>query len=150
MMPRCAQCGAPLDDGRTCEDRFAVLLALDHSREEPWGSRHGLAFATFALQHPASYDVATLDRAWVALYRVYVLGDDARRLFQGLAGRRVDTTSWDAPPRPPVPARLPSVTIVELGDFDADRYAADVDAWARATVAAWGGDAIARRGLSRT
>jgi hypothetical protein len=149
-MPACPQCGAPLDDGRTCEDRFAALLALDHSREEPWGSRHGLAFATFALQHPASYDAATLDRAWVALYRVYVRGDDAPRLFHAMAGRRIDTTAWDAPPRPRVRSRMLSVTIVDLRGFDADRYAADVDAWARATVAAWGGDAIARRGLSRT
>jgi hypothetical protein len=50
----CEQCGAFLGEPAvTCEERFANLLALDHSRQEPWGSRHGLAFSAYTLQHPA-------------------------------------------------------------------------------------------------
>ena len=54
MGNRCPQCGGALaspDD--SCASRFDTLLALDHSRQEPWGSRHASAFATFALQHRA-------------------------------------------------------------------------------------------------
>src|SRR5712664_2891954 len=47
----CPQCGAVYPPPPTsCADQFAVLLALDHSRREPWGSRHGLAFAAYSLQ----------------------------------------------------------------------------------------------------
>ena len=54
----------------TAPTRFELLLALDHSRAEPWGSRHGQAFAAFALQHPVRH-AASLDVAWELLYRVY-------------------------------------------------------------------------------
>jgi hypothetical protein len=57
-----------------------VLLALDHSRREPWGSRHGQAFAAFALQHPRMH-VTSLDTAWAALYRIFIHGEDAAHVF---------------------------------------------------------------------
>ncbi len=67
---RCPECGAAYQAaGDSCGARFDALLALDHARREPWGSRHGLAFAAFALQHPAAH-AASLDRAWAALHRV--------------------------------------------------------------------------------
>src|ERR1051326_7998235 len=54
-MVRCVECGAEYEsDEDSCVARFDRLLALDHSRQEPWGSRHGQAFAAFALQHPAT------------------------------------------------------------------------------------------------
>ena len=53
---RCDECGARYTEpGDSCQARFDQLLALDHSRQEPWGSRHGLAFAAFALQHPRRF-----------------------------------------------------------------------------------------------
>jgi hypothetical protein len=124
-----------------CAERFAILLALDHSRQEPWGSRHGLAFAAYTLQHPASQSREALERCWLMLCRVYVAGDDRMDVARGLrafGGR--SPTHWSAPPFPK-PEALPShfeTTIADLGTFGADEYAARLDAWCRAALAGWG------------
>ena len=65
-MGSCEDCGASYAAPDVdCSMRFDELLALDHSRREPWGSRHGLAFCAFALQHPRTYDRDVLQRAWL-------------------------------------------------------------------------------------
>ena len=64
MSATCNECGARYGNSTdSCVVRFDQLLALDHSRREPWGSRHGLAFAVFALQHPQRYPAGTRVRA---------------------------------------------------------------------------------------
>src|SRR5947208_2161966 len=132
-MSRCAECGAEyVDKGDSCSARFDVLLALDHSRREPWGSRHGQAFAAFALQHSATH-AASLDRAWAALHRIYVVGESPARVFAALVARRSTTPpEWRTPPRPARPVAAPAITIAALGDFAADDYADRLDAWCRA------------------
>jgi hypothetical protein len=138
----CAQCGAIHDrPDESCADRFDALLALDHSRREPWGSRHGLAFAAYALQHPDDQTIESLDRCWVMLCRVYVAGDDRMDVARGLRmlGSR-SAADWSVPPRPHA-SRAPNpftTTIADLGDFDAADYPARLDAWCRATLAGWG------------
>lgn len=120
--------------------RFEQLLALDHSRREPWGSRHGQAFAAFALQHPLRY-AASLDRAWQALARIYLLGETPAHVFASLReGDGAMTGSSIVPPRPTTPVRTPAVTIGDLGDFAAEEYPTALDAWCRATLHAWGVD----------
>ena len=132
----CVQCGAEYEnENDSCSARFDRLLALDHSRQEPWGSRHGQAFAAFALQHPATYP-SSLDHAWQALYRIYVSGDQPAYVFAALRERRPFET--DSPRRPTQRAGMPSVTIAYLADFDADTYPERLDAWCRASLAAWG------------
>ena len=85
----CAQCRAhytsPAD---SCESRFDSLLALDHSRQEPWGSRHGSAFAAFVLQHPAGRSREMLERCWTLLYRIWIAGEDSRAVAHAL--RRIE------------------------------------------------------------
>ena len=49
--PRCEDCGAVVT-GMTCGELFDRLLALDHSRRQPWGPLHGQAVACYFLQHP--------------------------------------------------------------------------------------------------
>jgi hypothetical protein len=135
----CPECGARYaGEGDGCMVRFELLLALDHSRLEPWGSRHGQAFAVFALQHPSAYP-ASLDAAWDSLYRIYVAGEAAGHVFRA-AVQRAGRLPLDGavPPRPARCAGQPSITIADLGDFAADSYAADLDAWCRATLTAWG------------
>jgi hypothetical protein len=118
------------------------LLALDHSRREPWGSRHGLAFAVYALQHPLRFTEETLDQTWRILHRVYVAGDEPARVLGALAGRAPSVSAnWDVPPRPPNPAGHPTITIADLGQFEPAEYAALLDAWCRATVAWWSANA---------
>lgn len=135
----CSECGARYSStAESCAARFEALLALDHSRSEPWGSRHGQAFAAFALQHPLRFP-DSLDLAWTALYRIYCLSDAPERVFAALrATRRRAPDDAAVPPRPQQPIALPTVTIANLGGFAAEPYPAQLDAWCRATLRAWG------------
>jgi hypothetical protein len=131
---QCPDCGARyFADDDSCADRFNSLLALDHSRREPWGSRHGQAFAAFALQHPSRFSTS-LDRAWTALYRIYCLNERPTDVFPSI---RAAKQNAGVPPRPPRTA-APSVTIADLGDFAAATYAARLDAWCIATLRVYG------------
>lgn len=62
-MGACEECGAATGEA-TCAELFDRLLALDHSRQQPWGSLHGEAVACYFAQHPnaprAPYDIAPL------------------------------------------------------------------------------------------
>lgn len=140
-MNQCPECGASYAAvADSCSARFEQLLALDHSRQEPWGSRHGQAFAVFALQHPIRFS-ASLDRAWQALYRIYVRGEAAPHVFASMrADSHANTAEVAVPTRPLKAVTLPSVTIADLGDFAADDYASALDGWCRATLHAWGID----------
>lgn len=138
----CPQCGAEYDTtGDSCAQRFAALLALDHSRQEPWGSRHGSAFSAYTLQHPAGQSRASLDRCWTLLYRIWIAGDDpqfvARTLRNARSGRPL---TWTVPPLPAdaTSPRRPRVTIADLGTFEADRFPDQLELWCRATLEALG------------
>jgi hypothetical protein len=136
---RCPECGATYsEEGDSCAARFDQLLALDHSRREPWGSRHGQAFAAFALQHPETHKTS-LDRVWAALWRIYVAGEPPARVFGALVAHRgkVPLADKKVPTRPATRATMPSVTIRDLTDFAAETYPARLDAWCRATLASW-------------
>jgi hypothetical protein len=135
----CPECGARYsapDD--SCEARFERLLALDHSRREPWGSRHGQAFAVFALQHPRRFS-ASLDAAWAALYRIYCLDQPPSGVFEALRARGGHSANDPAvPPRPRPSEMRPTITIADLGDFLEREYPSQLDAWCQATLRAWG------------
>ena len=138
----CAQCGGTYQqDDDSCVERFSALLALDHSRQEPWGSRHGSAFAAYTLQHPAGVSRESLERCWVMLYRIHVAGDDpayvVRTLREAYDGSR---PTWHVPPMPDEAGTLRHyrVTIADLGDFGAESYPARLDDWCRATLEALG------------
>jgi len=114
------------------------LLALDHSRREPWGSRHGQAFAAFALQHPVQHR-ASVDSAWAALYRIYCLAQPPERVFGALRAAQGRVVSDpEVPARAAAMATRPAITIADLGDFSADDYAMRLDQWCRAALRAWG------------
>ena len=144
-MHHCAQCGAKYErDYDSCAERFSALLALDHSRQEPWGSRHGSAFAAYTLQHPEGAKREALERSWTMLYRIYVAGDDpqyvARTLRQSNDGTH---PSWHVPPLPAEAgkSRQHRITIADLGDFDAGSYATQLEDWCRATLESLGQEA---------
>ena len=143
MSMACVQCGAVFADAsQNCEEQFDKLLALDHSRVQPWGSRHGLAFSTFALQHPAGRTVPQLAACWVMLYRVWMKGDNRAKLAAAMRARQdMPPEEWGVPSLPAVPpAGTPyAVTIADLGEFDADTYVAKLEEWGRATLAVWAG-----------
>ena len=120
----CAQCGAAYQrDDDSCAERFAALLALDHSRQEPWGSRHGSAFAVYTLQHPEGVSREALERCWVMLVPDHVAGDDAAYVARTL--RQAKTAAvrpgMSRHCRPTAgTSRRSRVTIADLGDFDAE------------------------------
>ena len=138
LMLTCMECGAVYEaECDDCARRFDSLLALDHSRTEPWGSRHGLAFSVFALQHPSRFPPDVAERAWILLYSVYVQGNDYQRVTAALRRMGRQNPNWGVPPLSGHrPASFP-VTIADLGSFPADRYPEDLDRWCKATVAAW-------------
>ena len=134
----CEQCGAALNAGVSCRERFDILLALDHSRTEPWGSRHGLAFAVFTLQHALDVPPEMIDRCLEMLRRVYVNGEERQHVVASL--RRDHGAPGAASSPRDGGSFTPNVfafTIDDMGDFSADTYAADLDAWCRATIEAW-------------
>ncbi len=129
----CEECGARYTKrADSCATRFDRLLALDHSRQEPWGSRHGLAFAVFALQHPARYPEGTRARSYELLARVIDGGQPLNTVLREFRTRDARAEASD----PPLHAhgRPFPVTIADLGEFDANAYIENLEHWCRATV----------------
>jgi hypothetical protein len=144
-MTVCPDCGARYDDANDfCRARFDALLALDHSRREPWGSRHGLAFAAFALQHPSAF-AASLDRSWSALHAIFVVGHAQDYVFRTLvANKGAVPREWNTPARPSSPQAVPSCTIADLDDFAAATYPERIEHMCRAALVMWGLRQLAR------
>ena len=139
MTPRaCPQCGAQYSSADdSCQLRFSRLLALDHSRQEPWGSRHGSAFAVYTLQHPAGQERTVLERCWLLLFRIWIAGDDPAAVASAL--RRVTAGGPLFLTAPPLPVdagqpRVFPVTIADLDDFERNAYPQQLDRWCRATL----------------
>lgn len=135
----CDECGfESLPNGDRCTERWHLLLALDHSHERPWGPLHGLAFATWTLQHPRSADPRSVERAWGVMDALFVRQIPPPTLFQSMRDARGNLLpGWNAPALPATAPKHFSMTIAALGDFDAAQYEANVWAWARATFDAW-------------
>ena len=135
---RCPECGAIVEPGAdTCTTRWHMLLALDHSHRAPWGPMHGLAFATFMLQHPRSAPSALLDRCWGVLYRLLELHHSPEQVFQDMRALPKNAVVPGAPPRPSsVPSHF-GMTIQDLGTFEAESYERLLYEWARATLLGW-------------
>jgi hypothetical protein len=131
----CPDCGAGYqrpDD--SCRQRFDVLLALDHSRREPWGSRHAIAFAVYALQHPSQYPEATRVSSAELLTRVFERNEPLKQVVADFRARaRSRRTALSPATVPEVCGPFP-VTIAALGEFEAERYATDLERWARSTL----------------
>ncbi|MDA8369687.1 MAG: DUF5946 family protein [Nocardiopsaceae bacterium] len=141
-MATCPECGAV--SAAPCGELFHRLLALDHSRREPWGSLHGIAVACYRLQHPASLD----SRAFpLELLRTYVAdGTEAAHRLTAHA-RRANSHLVRSRGRATTDGRVDTpdgftVTIAEVavdGGFPADGHPKRVRKWAEATLAAWQG-----------
>jgi len=125
---------------------FERLLALDHSRQEPWGPLHGVVVACHRLQQ-ATAPLPVDDQLFVQL-RVFLDGGlpaVSRYWAQARArnSHRAGGAPFAAPTGPLLdgpPARF-AVTIRDVavdGTFPADGYPDRVRDWAVATLEAWG------------
>ncbi|HEX6316464.1 MAG TPA: DUF5946 family protein [Gemmatimonadaceae bacterium] len=139
MTPACSQCGAAYaSPEESCARRFEALIALDHSRQDPWGSRHGSAFAVYTLQHAKGQSRQSLERCWALLYRVWILGEPESLVTQSFRSPTARIESSRIPPFPEVTLRRFRVTIADLGGFSPEDYAQRLEAWCRATLEAFG------------
>lgn len=142
-MDTCPECGAASET--PCEELFRRLLALDHSRREPWGPLHGVAVACHRLQHPSSLADGTHEFP-LELLRAHVEGgvaasreltERARRANSHRVRRR--EPAHRASGRTRSPAEF-TVTIAEVavdGTFPAEGHPERVRTWAEATLHAW-------------
>jgi hypothetical protein len=131
------QCGGAPDGGETCADRFAQLLALDHSRQQPWSSQHGVAFSVYMLQHRGGHLHAAVYHSCSFVQRVYTNGEEPTEVARQIREANGNTPAHgdDAPLRgADDPPRRYAVT---LGAFEADAYADALHAWCHTTIAAW-------------
>lgn len=120
-----------------CLTRWHTLLALDHSHRAPWGPLHGLAFATYMLQHPRSTPPDVLDRCWAVLYRLLELHHTPEHVFHDMRALPKNAAVPGAPPRPAEAPSHFSMTIQDLGSFEEESYEALLYEWSRATLAGW-------------
>ncbi len=51
MTERCPQCGAELQPGESCRDRFELLLSFEYEKPTSYGAAHHLMVACYMLQH---------------------------------------------------------------------------------------------------
>lgn len=142
---RCPECSGTWALG-TCSDLFLRLLALDHSRRQPWGAYHGVSVATYLLQHPSLSAPALLPGQW-SLLNVFV--DDGIAAVQAFAAARVarnrgrSPQPGEPPPvgvdfdRPPVAFPVTISDVSADGSFPAAGFEGRAASWARATVAGW-------------
>ena len=137
VLTTCDECGAAFPAGESCRGRFDELLALDHSRTEPWGSRHGLAFAAFTLQHSRAASHEMVERCLDMLRRVYVAGEDRMKVYTTMRDSHVRALASSPCQMPPLAPMSFSFTIADMGDFGAESYADNLDEWCRATLDAW-------------
>ncbi len=139
MTERC-ECGAA--DPVRCRERFDRLLALDHSREAPWGPLHGVAVACYRLGHPGALrrgEPAALLGMLDAFLTGGAAGADrfARHRRRAVAHRGGPAPSDDAPVAAPTAFGVSIDDVAAGGDFPADGHTERVRAWAEATAAAW-------------
>ncbi|GAB3723883.1 DUF5946 family protein [Nocardiopsis oceani] len=141
-MDTCSECGA--HSATPCAELFHRLLALDHSRQEPWGPLHGAAVACYLLQHPSLLPqgghVVPLE-----LLRTHVEDGAAaaRRLTE--RSRRANShrvrgrerSAPDSLPEAPAGFTFTIAGASEDGGFPAEGHPERVRAWAESTLAAW-------------
>ncbi|GAA1682962.1 DUF5946 family protein [Fodinicola feengrottensis] len=128
----------------TDEELFHALLALDHSRQPPWGPLHGAVVAAYVLQHETATRIPRDDQRLETL-RAFVggrLGEFTAGLVRRNSHRRPPSAKRTASAELVGPPRGFTVTIADVavdGTFPADGYEDRLRAWATDVLSAWSG-----------
>ncbi|HEY3992111.1 MAG TPA: DUF5946 family protein [Ktedonobacteraceae bacterium] len=138
MSERCAECGAVLAGGSTCQTIFEELLSLEYTNPA-YGQVHFLTVACFMIQHGRYSDEAL---RWIqSSLRAYLDEQLSVQLLRQHAAKGMNdavrtwkvTRQADASPLPQISW---SVTIVDVArDMqNAEKYCEHVKQWAHATL----------------
>ena len=138
MSDRCAECGAVLSDGSTCQTIFDEFLSLEYTNPA-YGQVHFLTVACFMIQHGRYSDAAL---AWIQSMLRAALDEQltAQQLRQRAAqGMDAATRTWkvtrqsDARPLPHV-AWTTTIADVAQHIQDPEQYCEQVRQWAQTTL----------------
>lgn len=154
---QCAECGASLPDGGSCEDYFHELLALESNVPGAVGAvPHFFAVASYNLQHPLGFTPAALSGLLRTLADVLQgktrIDDARRRASAGAEGatrvrRRADAVLSDDEKALLLntwPRQWP-MTVLDVCRVRPEDYAECVRAWATAVATTLGDDKEAAR-----
>ena len=138
MSERCAQCGAVLPEGSTCQTIFDELLSLEYTNPA-YGQVHFLTVACFMIQHGRYSDEGLV---WIqSTLRAYLEQQLTSRQLRQLAAKGMDGAArrWKVarqPDAPPLPKVAWSMTIADVAQYrrDPEYYCEHVKQWAQATL----------------
>ncbi|MGI5836593.1 MAG: DUF5946 family protein [Chloroflexota bacterium] len=135
----CPECGAPWDNGRTCQDCFHQMLAWEWEDTRNQAVHH-LMVLSYHLQHPSLYSPESLADARRLLFEFLERGVsseeirkrrqtelDSRNRKWKIKGTAAIHGSYD----PPVRWTITAVDVIAGG---IDRYCDSVRAWARSIL----------------
>jgi hypothetical protein len=137
MPEHCAECGAVLFEGSTCQTIFDEFLSLEYTNSA-YGQVHFFTVACFMIQHGRYSDEAL---RWMQPMLRASLDEQltAQQLRKRAANGINDTPrTWKVTRRadaPPLPKVAWSVTITDVAQSmqDPEKYCAHVKQWAHAT-----------------
>jgi hypothetical protein len=138
MSEQCAECGAVLPSGSTCQTIFDEFLSLEYTNPA-YGQVHFLTVACFMIQHGRYSDEGLV---WIqSTLRTYLEQQLTDQQLRQLAAKGTDgaTRTWKVtrqPDAPPLPKVAWSMTITDVAQHmqDAESYCEQVRQWARTTL----------------
>jgi hypothetical protein len=138
MLECCAECGAVLPEGSTCQALFDECLCLEFTNPA-YGQVHFLTVACFMIQHGRYSDEALAGMQ--PMLRAYLDEQMSTQQLRQHAAKRMNDAArtWkvirsaDVPPPPQVAW---SITIADVAQSmqDAESYCEQVKQWGRATL----------------
>lgn len=138
MSERCAECGALLDAGSTCQATFEEFLALEYTNPA-YGRVHFLTVACFMIQHRRYSDQALggIYELLRAYFEEQLTDQQLRQRTASSIGH--SSRTWKITRQagdPPLPFVAWSMTISDVARHmqHPDEYCERITAWARVTL----------------
>lgn len=132
----CLQCGALPRDGKTCQDKYGEILALEFEDPSVFGAVHHITVTCYNLQHPDFFSDEAIEWMKASLRKIVEEGlspgemrkSAGKRTGEGMNVRR-RTAPADAPRRIDW-----SMTVMDVRRDNAEVYTRDIKAWAKSIL----------------